>query len=200
MRDPMVARDVLLGMATFYGLGGLGAVALLVGGVGIANVMVISVLERRPEIGLRCSLGATRAIPMYAAVGASKAALESLVRHLALELAARNINVNAVSAGIVQTEALNFFPQRAPRIDGKGMDLGPFAEERRVDEARTRRRQPGDEAVAADAVEGCVEGAGRGREVGGGGQARYRGEALCIDGERKGHLAEVGRLGAADVR
>ncbi len=39
---------------------GLGAIALLVGGVGIANVMVISVLERRPEIGLRRALGATR--------------------------------------------------------------------------------------------------------------------------------------------
>jgi putative ABC transport system permease protein len=39
---------------------GLGAVALLVGGVGIANVMVISVIERRGEIGLRRSLGATR--------------------------------------------------------------------------------------------------------------------------------------------
>jgi putative ABC transport system permease protein len=39
---------------------GLGAVALLVGGIGIANVMVISVLERRPEIGLRRALGATR--------------------------------------------------------------------------------------------------------------------------------------------
>jgi putative ABC transport system permease protein len=40
---------------------GLGAIALLVGGIGIANVMVISVLERRGEIGLRRALGATRA-------------------------------------------------------------------------------------------------------------------------------------------
>jgi len=46
---------------TFTGLLlGLGAVALLVGGIGVANTMVISVLERRSEIGLRRSLGATR--------------------------------------------------------------------------------------------------------------------------------------------
>ncbi len=58
------------------------------------------------------SLGAIRAIPNYAAVGASKAALESLVRHLAVELACQGIRVNAVSAGVVDTEALRHFPNR----------------------------------------------------------------------------------------
>jgi enoyl-[acyl-carrier protein] reductase III len=58
------------------------------------------------------SLGALRAIPMYAAIGASKAALESLVRHLAVELAPDGIRVNAVSAGVVDTDALRHFPHR----------------------------------------------------------------------------------------
>ena len=58
------------------------------------------------------SIGALRAIPNYAAVGASKAALESLVRHLAVELAGAGIRVNAVSAGVVETDALKHFPNR----------------------------------------------------------------------------------------
>ena len=58
------------------------------------------------------SLGASRAIPDYAAVGASKAALEALVRQLGAELAPRGITVNAIRAGVVETEALDFFPAR----------------------------------------------------------------------------------------
>ncbi|MFI6521772.1 ABC transporter permease [Spirillospora sp. NPDC050679] len=57
--DALAARAAAEGALTGLMLG-LGAVALLVGGVGIANTMVISVLERRREIGLRRSLGATR--------------------------------------------------------------------------------------------------------------------------------------------
>ena len=58
------------------------------------------------------SLGSTRAIPFYGAVGASKAALESLVRHLAIENAEKGIRVNVVSGGAVDTDALKFFPNR----------------------------------------------------------------------------------------
>ncbi len=58
------------------------------------------------------SLGAVRAIENYTTVGASKAALESLVRHLAVELGEKGINVNTVSAGAVDTDALKHFPNR----------------------------------------------------------------------------------------
>lgn len=57
--EALTARVAVTGGATVLLLG-LGAVALLVGGIGIANVLVISVLERRGEIGLRRALGATR--------------------------------------------------------------------------------------------------------------------------------------------
>jgi enoyl-[acyl-carrier protein] reductase III len=58
------------------------------------------------------SLGAQRVLENYVLVGTSKAALESLVRYLAVELAPRGIRVNAVSGGVVETGALDHFPKK----------------------------------------------------------------------------------------
>ncbi len=58
------------------------------------------------------SMGSVRAIPDYTVVGASKAALESLVRHLAVEIGPKNITINTLSAGVVDTDALKKFPNR----------------------------------------------------------------------------------------
>ena len=58
------------------------------------------------------SLGAQRVLENYTLVGTSKAALEALVRYLAVELAPRGIRVNAVSGGVVETGALEHFPNR----------------------------------------------------------------------------------------
>ena len=63
------------------------------------------------------SLGSTRVLSNYALVGASKAALEALVRYLAVELAPRGIRVNAVSAGVVETEALDHFPNKDAMLE-----------------------------------------------------------------------------------
>ena len=58
------------------------------------------------------SLGSKRFIPHYGAIGISKAALESLVRYLAVELAPKKIRVNAVSGGLVDTDAIQSFPHK----------------------------------------------------------------------------------------
>jgi enoyl-[acyl-carrier protein] reductase III len=55
------------------------------------------------------SQGSTRVLPEYVVVGASKAALEALTRYLAVELAPKNIVVNAVSPGVIETDALKHF-------------------------------------------------------------------------------------------
>jgi enoyl-[acyl-carrier protein] reductase III len=63
------------------------------------------------------SLGSVRVLENYVLVGTSKAALESLVRYLGVELAPRGIRVNAVSAGVVETEALDHFPNREQMLE-----------------------------------------------------------------------------------
>jgi enoyl-[acyl-carrier protein] reductase III len=84
------------------------------------------------------SLGSTRVLDNYILVGTSKAALESVVRYLAVELAPRGVRVNAVSAGVVETEALEHFPNREEMLRA------------------ARERTPAGRMVAPDDVAGAV--------------------------------------------
>lgn len=72
--------------------------------------------EKGSSILAVSSDGAVRAIPFYTLVGSSKGALESLVRHMAAELAPRGIRVNAIAPGTVLTDAWNVLPDREHRL------------------------------------------------------------------------------------
>ncbi len=84
------------------------------------------------------SLGSQRVIPGYAAIGASKAALEAVTRYLAVELGARGITVNAVSAGAVDTDVWRMIPDGHAAL------------------AAIRARTPGGEALTPEAVADVV--------------------------------------------
>ena len=62
------------------------------------------------------SLGSKKVLPYYFSVGTSKAALEAITKYLAVELSDKNINVNAISAGLVETDALKSFPNKKNMI------------------------------------------------------------------------------------
>ena len=83
------------------------------------------------------SLGSSRVLDDYALVGTSKAALESLVRYLAVELGPRGIRVNAVSGGVVDTDALEHFPNKEAML-------------------RMGERNPAGRLVSPDDVAGAV--------------------------------------------
>ncbi|HET8651053.1 MAG TPA: SDR family oxidoreductase [Gaiellaceae bacterium] len=81
----------------------------------LARVVAPTMPEGSSIIGIS-SLGSSRVLENYVLVGTSKAALESLVRYLAVELAPRGIRVNAVSGGVVETGALEHFPNKKEMI------------------------------------------------------------------------------------
>ena len=58
------------------------------------------------------SLGSQKVLPYYFSVGVSKASLEAITRYLAVELGPLGISVNAVSAGYIETQALDHFPNK----------------------------------------------------------------------------------------
>ena len=59
-----------------------------------------------------CPAGSRRFTPGYAAMGASKAGMEALTRQLAVELSPRGIRVNTVCGGLIETETLDYFPDK----------------------------------------------------------------------------------------
>ncbi len=69
-----------------------------------------SIIPDHGRIVTLSSLGSIRYIPGYSAIGVSKAALENIVRYAAIEMAPRQITVNAVSGGFIDTRALSVFP------------------------------------------------------------------------------------------
>ncbi len=87
----------------------------------------VALMPRGARIIALSSHGARYAIENYAFVGASKAALEALVRSLALELGPRGILVNAVTAGTVDTDSLKMFPNREELLAAfaEGAPAGP---------------------------------------------------------------------------
>jgi enoyl-[acyl-carrier protein] reductase III len=104
------------------------------------------------------SLGSTRVLENYVLVGTSKAALESLVRYLAVELAPRGIRVNAVSGGVVETGALDHFPNREEML------------------AAARDRTPAGRMVTVDDMAGAV------MFLCGSDAEMIRGQTIVVDG------------------
>jgi len=75
-----------------------------------ASVRMLERAEGRAKVVAISSHGSHMALPMYGAVGGSKAALESFVRHFALELGGKDINLNIVKAGLVDTDSTRRIP------------------------------------------------------------------------------------------
>jgi enoyl-[acyl-carrier protein] reductase III len=102
----------------------------------------LRLLEQGPDRGKVIALtshGSMMALPSYGLIGASKAALEALVRHLTLDVGHRNVNVNAVRAGLVDTDST----RRLPDAD-------------RLFAGRTNKTMMGERVLTAEDVAGTV--------------------------------------------
>ncbi len=83
-----------------------------------ALTMMEASADRAKVISLS-SHGANTALPMYGTIGASKAALESLSRHFALELGGRGLNFNVIRAGLVATDSTRKLPNAEQIFEGR---------------------------------------------------------------------------------
>lgn len=103
------------------------------------SVRLLERAEGRAKVVGLSSHGSNMALPMYGLIGGSKAALESIVRHLALELGGRGINFNVVKAGLVETDSTRKIPYSEQLFAGRGF-----------------RTMTGDRHLTAEDVANCV--------------------------------------------
>jgi enoyl-[acyl-carrier protein] reductase III len=102
----------------------------------------VRLLERsagRAKVIALSSHGSNMALPLYGLIGGSKAALESIVRHFALELGGRGINFNVVKAGLVETDSTRKLPYGKELFEGRHF-----------------RGMTGDRYLTAEDVANCV--------------------------------------------
>ncbi len=74
----------------------------------------VKLMDRGGRIAVLSSYGSVRAYPTYANLGSNKAAIEAWVRYMAVELAPRGINVNAINGGLIDTQSCAYFYDNVP--------------------------------------------------------------------------------------
>jgi len=84
-----------------------------------STLSLLEQAEGRAKVIAISSHGSFMALPMYGTIGSSKAALEALMRHLALECGGRNINFNIVRAGLVETDSTRRLPGADLMFEGR---------------------------------------------------------------------------------
>ncbi|MCH8026653.1 MAG: SDR family oxidoreductase [candidate division Zixibacteria bacterium] len=72
--------------------------------------LAVPIMPENSRIVALTSIGSSSYIPGYASIGVSKAAIETIVKYAAVELAPKKINVNCVSGGFISTDSLKIFP------------------------------------------------------------------------------------------
>ncbi|MFQ5570906.1 MAG: SDR family oxidoreductase [Candidatus Methylomirabilales bacterium] len=77
-----------------------------------ASLPLLERSDGRAKVIAISSHGSYLALPMYGLIGGTKAALESLIRHFALEVGRRGVNLNVVQAGLVETDSVRHIPNR----------------------------------------------------------------------------------------
>ncbi|MGE5341173.1 MAG: SDR family oxidoreductase [Candidatus Omnitrophota bacterium] len=83
----------------------------------------LPMLERSPnraKVIALSSPGSVRSLPMYGLIGSTKAALESMIRHFALEIGNRGVNLNVVQAGLVETDSIRQIPNFKEFVSSQG--------------------------------------------------------------------------------